>query len=111
MQGALSGHGFGHPETLIGVKYFSAWTVVFPFEEAAQRGAADFLNALIQAVPYQVHTVLTDNEVNFTKPVNCCSAVVEIRRRLVNANNFARRSSPSKDLPPTNQSLSLGPNI
>ena len=32
------------------------------------RDAADFLRRLIEAVPYKVHTVLTDNGTHFTDP-------------------------------------------
>ena len=35
-------------------------------ERATRRVAADFLHALVEAVPYGVHTVLTDNGVQFT---------------------------------------------
>jgi hypothetical protein len=37
-------------------------------EKATTRIAADFLHALIKAVPYKVHTVLTDNGTHFTDP-------------------------------------------
>ena len=47
-------------------------TSKFAFTElhakATTRVAADFLRALIQAVPYKVHTVLTDNGIHFTDP-------------------------------------------
>ncbi len=51
-------------------------------EKATQRVAADFLNALIQAVPYNIHTVLTDNGVHFTTPGNRSSAAAEIKLAL-----------------------------
>jgi len=35
-------------------------------ESAGRMEAADFLRELIQAVPYRIHTVLTDNGVQFT---------------------------------------------
>ena len=35
-------------------------------ERATRRVAADFLHALVEAVPYRVHTVLTDNGTRFT---------------------------------------------
>jgi transposase InsO family protein len=35
-------------------------------EKATRRAAADFLHALVEVVPYRVHTVLTDNGVQFT---------------------------------------------
>lgn len=37
-------------------------------EKATTRVAADFLRALIKAVPYKIHTVLTDNGIHFTDP-------------------------------------------
>ena len=37
-------------------------------ERATRRIAADFLRALVAAVPYKVHTVLTDNGTHFTDP-------------------------------------------
>ena len=40
--------------------------------QATQRIAAAFLRALVAAVPYTIHTVLTDDGIQFTddKPVN-----------------------------------------
>ena len=37
-------------------------------EKVARRTAGDFLRRLIAAVPYQVHTVLTDNGTHFLTP-------------------------------------------
>jgi transposase InsO family protein len=37
-------------------------------EKATTRVAADFLRALIKAVPYKINTVLTDNGIHFTNP-------------------------------------------
>jgi transposase InsO family protein len=51
-------------------------------EKATRRIAADFLRALIAAVPYTVHTVLTDNGTHFTTPGNAQSAVPEITRAI-----------------------------
>src|SRR5436853_5851591 len=39
-------------------------------EKATRRIAGDFLRHLIAAVPYRVHTVLTDNGTHFTTPGN-----------------------------------------
>jgi hypothetical protein len=44
--------------------------------------AADFLRALIKAVPYKVHTVLTDNGIHFTTPGNKTSAASDIKQAL-----------------------------
>ena len=45
-------------------------TSKFAFTElhvkATTRTAADFLRALVKAVPYKIHTVLTDNGIHFT---------------------------------------------
>ena len=47
-------------------------TSKFAFTElhakATTRVAADFLHALVKAVPYKIHTVLTDNGTHFTNP-------------------------------------------
>ncbi len=51
-------------------------------EKATRRVAGDFLHHLIQAVPYKVHTVLTDNGTHFTTPGNVCSAAADIRLAL-----------------------------
>ena len=48
-------------------------------ERATRRIAAEFLHRLIEAVPYKIHTVLTDNGTQFTTPGNKRSAVTEIR--------------------------------
>ena len=48
-------------------------------EKATTAVAGGFLRALIQAVPYRVHTVLTDNGIHFTTPGNTCSAAADIR--------------------------------
>ena len=43
----------------------SKFTVVELVEKADMRAAADFLEALLKAVPYRIHTVLTDNGIQF----------------------------------------------
>jgi len=48
-------------------------------ERATRRAAAHFLQELIKAVPYRIHTVLTDNGTHFTSPGEGRSAVPEIR--------------------------------
>ncbi len=37
-------------------------------ERATRREAADFLQELIETIPYRIHTVLTDNGTHFTTP-------------------------------------------
>jgi transposase InsO family protein len=50
--------------------------------KATTRIAADFLRALIKAVPYKVHTVLTDNGIHFTDPKGETWTPVEIRQMI-----------------------------
>jgi transposase InsO family protein len=61
-------------------------TAKFAFAElhakATRRVAADFLRRLVAAVPYRIHTVLTDNGTHFTDPASRGSAVPEIRAAL-----------------------------
>jgi transposase InsO family protein len=58
-------------------------TSKFAFAElhakATRRVAGDFLRHLIAAVPYRVHTVLTDNGTHFTTPGNTSSAAPDIK--------------------------------
>lgn len=51
-------------------------------ERATRRAAADFLQALIELVPYKIHTVLTDNGTHFTSPGSGGSAVADIKSAL-----------------------------
>jgi transposase InsO family protein len=50
--------------------------------KATTRVAADFLQALLQAVPYKVHTVLTDNGTHFTDPRGETWSPAEIREMI-----------------------------
>ena len=51
-------------------------------EKATRRVAMDFLRALIAAVPYKIHTVLTDNGTHFTTPGNTSSAAPLIKEAM-----------------------------
>lgn len=57
-------------------------------ERATRSTAADFLRRLIDAVPYKIHTVLTDNGTHFTTPGNMCSAAADIRAAIANGERF-----------------------
>jgi len=61
-------------------------TSKFAFTElhakATTRTAADFLRALIKAVPYKIHTVLTDNGIHFTDPKGDTWTPAEIRQMI-----------------------------
>jgi transposase-like protein len=56
--------------------------------EAKQRTAGDFLRRLIEAVPYKIHTVLTDNGIHFTTPGAGGSAVPLIKEAMANGELF-----------------------
>ena len=57
-------------------------------EKATRRIAGDFLRALIAAVPYRVHTVLTDNGTHFTTPGNTASAAPLIKEAIARGELF-----------------------
>jgi len=61
-------------------------------EKATRRVAGEFLRALLAAVPYKVHTVLTDNGTHFTSPGNSCSAANEIRLAMERGEIFMAHS-------------------
>ncbi|RWF37970.1 MAG: transposase, partial [Mesorhizobium sp.] len=48
----------------------------------------DFLLRLIAAVPYKIHTVLTDNGIQFTTPGAGGSAVPLIKEAIANGERF-----------------------
>ncbi|SPP98330.1 Integrase (fragment) [Bradyrhizobium vignae] len=51
-------------------------------EKATRRAAADFLQNLIKAVPYKVHTVLTDNGTHFTGPAGDSWTAADIKEKI-----------------------------
>jgi transposase-like protein len=53
---------------LVAVDRTSKFAFAELHERATRRVAADFLRRLIAAVPYSIHTVLTDNGTHFTDP-------------------------------------------
>lgn len=61
-------------------------------ERATRRIAADFLRRLIAVVPYEIHTVLTDNGIQFTTPGNKASAAAEIKAALERGEIFRAHS-------------------
>ena len=64
---------------LVAIDRTSKFAFVEVHEKVTRRTAADFLRHLIAAVPYKVHTVLTDNGTHFTTPGNTGSAASDIR--------------------------------
>jgi transposase InsO family protein len=67
---------------LVAIDRTSKFAFVELHERVSRKTAADFLRRLIEAVPYKVHTVLTDNGTHFTTPGNVCSAAKDIRAAL-----------------------------
>ena len=61
-------------------------------EKATRQVAGDFLRALIAAVPYKVHTVLTDNGTHFTTPGNTSSAAPLIKEAMERGEIFRAHS-------------------
>lgn len=57
-------------------------------ERVTRRVAADFLRRLIEAVPYKIHTVLTDNGTHFTDPTGDGWRSDDIKRLLANKEPF-----------------------
>ena len=69
---------------LVAIDRVTKFAFVELHEKATRRVAGDFLRALVKAVPYTIHTVLTDNGTHFTTPGNVCSAAPDIRAALDN---------------------------
>ena len=61
-------------------------------EKATTRVSGDFLRHLIAAVPYKVHTVLTDNGIHFTTPGAGGSAVPDIKAAMAAGELFRAHS-------------------
>ncbi len=63
---------------LVAIDRTSKFAFVELHEKALRKTAADFLRRLVAAVPYKIHTVLTDNGYHFTTPGNVSSAAPDI---------------------------------
>jgi len=73
---------------LVAIDRTSKFAFVELHEKATRRVAGDFLRALIKAVPYRVHIVLTDIGTHFTTPGNTCSATADIKLAIENGAPF-----------------------
>ena len=78
----------GKLHLFVGIDRTSKFAFVELHEKATTRVSADFLRRLLEAVPYKVHTVLTDNGIQFTTPGAGGSAVPEIREALARGELF-----------------------
>ena len=67
---------------IVAIDRTSKFAFIELHEKVTRRVAADFLRRLIAAVPYKVHTVLTDNGTHFTTPGNTSSAAPYIKAAL-----------------------------
>src|ERR1700731_4184816 len=78
---------------LVAIARTANFAFVEMHEKVTRRTAADFLRRLPEAVPYRVHTVLTDNGTHFTDPAGETWSPAEIKemiasRRLFHAHAF-----------------------
>ena len=73
---------------LVAIDRTSKFAFVELRETVSRRDAADFLRRLIEAVPYKVHTVLTDNGTHFTDPAGDSWSPVEIREMIAEQKPF-----------------------
>ena len=73
---------------LVAIDRTSKFAFVELRETVSRRDAADFLRRLIEAVPYKVHTVLTDNGTHFTDPTGNSWSPVEIREMIAERKPF-----------------------
>src|SRR3974377_1726992 len=67
---------------IVAIDRTSKFAFVELHEKVTRRAAADFLRRLIEAVPYRVHTVLTDNGTHFTDPAGDAWSPVEIKEMI-----------------------------
>ena len=74
--------GQGKLYMFVAIDRASKFAFVELHDRATRRNASEFLKRLIKAVPYKIHTVLTDNGVQFTTPGNAVSAAKEVREAL-----------------------------
>ena len=73
---------------IVAIDRTSKFAFVELHEKVTRRAAADFLRRLIEAVPYRVHTVLTDNGTHFTDPAGDAWSPAEIRDMIANRRPF-----------------------
>jgi transposase InsO family protein len=77
---------------LVAIDRTSKFAFVELHEKVTRRVAGDFLRHLIAAVPYRVHTVLTDNGTHFTEPSGNTWTPDEIKEMLARKQLFRAHS-------------------
>ena len=73
---------------LVAIDRTSKFAFVELHETVTRRVAGNFLRALIAAVPYRIHTVLTDNGTHFTEPSGSTWTPDEIKEMLARKQLF-----------------------
>ena len=85
----------GKLHMFVAIDRTSKFAFVELHEKATTAVSRDFLLRLIAAVPYKIHTVLTDNGIQFTTPGAGGSAVPLIREAIANGNTSGLMPSSS----------------
>ena len=88
----------GKLHLFVAIDRTSKFAFVELHEKATTAVSRDFLLRLIAAVPYKIHTVLTDNGIQFTTPGAGGSAVPLIKEAIANGELF--RATPSNSPAP-----------
>jgi hypothetical protein len=73
---------------IVAIDRTSKFAFIELHEKVTRRVAADFLRRLIAAVPYKVHTVLTDNGTHFTDPAGETWSPAEIKAMIASRQLF-----------------------
>ena len=82
----------GRLDLLVAIDRTSKFAFVELHEKVTRRVAGNVLRALIAAVPYKVHTVLTDNGTHFTEPSGNTWSPDEITEMLARKHLFRAHS-------------------
>jgi transposase InsO family protein len=78
----------GKLHLFVAIDRTSKFAFVELHEKATRRVASNFLRALAAAVPYRIHTVLTDNGTHFTDPTGDGWTPADIRQMLARKEPF-----------------------
>jgi transposase InsO family protein len=78
----------GKLHLFVAIDRTSKFAFVELHEKATTAVSADFLRRFLKAVPYRVHTVLTDNGIQFTTPGAAGSAIPEIKEAMARGELF-----------------------
>src|SRR5271167_276952 len=78
----------GRLHLIVAIDRTSKFAFVELHEKVTRKTAADFLRRRIEAVPYRVHTVLTDNGTHFTDPAGETWSPAEIKEMIAQRRFF-----------------------